>query len=233
MARCPFARWVPSPKPALGYVATPWKVVHHKTIGLSENAAGLYTPTGSWPHFTVGRSGIQQHIDTDTAAFALEHRAGTPETNRARAIQIELVAIVAVPAHRDSLAHLNQLLRWLETAHGIPWTWPSGRPRTATANGRDPGGHNRSATNWRSMPGHYGHSQVPANSHWDPFYYDEEWAAIQPARGGETFLTNEEALAHLDRHIDDAIKDAKVHAEQIRDQLLARIEALDAKFSRP
>jgi hypothetical protein len=29
--------------------------------------------------------------------------------------------------------------------------------------------------NWETTPGHYSHSQVPENTHWDPAYTDDEW----------------------------------------------------------
>jgi hypothetical protein len=31
---------------------------------------------------------------------------------------------------------------------------------------------------WDGTGGHYGHSQVPENTHWDPAYTDAEWAQV-------------------------------------------------------
>jgi LysM repeat protein/septal ring-binding cell division protein DamX len=48
-------------------------------------------------------------------------------------------------------------------AHGIPDTWPAGKPAaTAAAATR------RDRTVWQTKGGHFGHSQVPGNDHWDP-----------------------------------------------------------------
>lgn len=176
MARYPNARQVPANRAGGRYINSPWKIIHHKTIGLGEN--GLYDKTGSWPHFTVGPSGVQQHYDTEVAARALRNPPGGVETNSARAIQIELVAIIGRSADPRSLQHLTPLLRWLERTHGIPNEWPSGRPKQPTPQGRDPGGHNRNVHNWLNRSGHYGHCHVPENEHWDPFYYDVEWNTI-------------------------------------------------------
>ena len=204
MALCPFARQVLANAPGGTYVEAPWKIVHHKTIGLSEDARGLYGGTRSWPHFTVGPSGVQQHYDTNISARALENRPGGVETNRSRAIQIELVAVVERPAPPSSLAHLARLLTWIERTHGVPAVWPSGRPKKPV-NNQDPGGHNRSISNWLRASGHYGHCHVPENGHWDPFYYDEEWEVVSGRRGEEDELTEEErrALARIDQRVEN------------------------------
>lgn len=48
-------------------------------------------------------------------------------------------------------------------AHGVPDTWPAGKPAATAA-----AATNRNRTTWQSKGGHYGHSQVPGNDHWDP-----------------------------------------------------------------
>ena len=66
----------------------------------------------------------------------------------------------------------------------------------------DPGGHNRSVANWNSKGGHYGHSQVPENIHWDPAYTALELAfVIAPATMGASasdleFLEDEPDLTN-------------------------------------
>jgi LysM repeat protein len=47
-------------------------------------------------------------------------------------------------------------------AHGVPDTWPAG-PTAATA-----AAARRDRTTWQTKGGHYGHSQIPGNDHWDP-----------------------------------------------------------------
>ena len=200
MAICPFARQVPAEVGGGTYVDAPWKIVHHKTIVISENAHALYSKKRSWPHFTVGPSGIQQHYDTEVSARSLENLGGGVETNRSRAVQIELVAAVGKPALPGSLAHLASLLRWIEETHKVPSVWPSGRPKQPK-NDKDPGGHNRDKNNWLTVSGHYGHCHVPENAHWDPFYYDEEWAVVGAPADGADELSDEQraALARIDQ----------------------------------
>ncbi|MFD9721025.1 peptidoglycan-binding protein [Streptomyces sp. NPDC059076] len=48
-------------------------------------------------------------------------------------------------------------------AHGIPDVWPAGKPPATAA-----AATKRDRTIWISKGGHYGHSQVPGNDHWDP-----------------------------------------------------------------
>lgn len=183
MARYPEARQVPARytdgrlRAGVPYTGGPRKVIHHKTVGYSDNAPALYGGTGSWPHFTVGDNGVQQHFDTDVGSRALRNANGGVQTNSDGAIQIELVGVPGVDMSRKSCEHLAKLLKWINATHGVPWVWPSGRPKAAVKM-RDPGGHNRDAHTWENVGGHYGHSQVPENTHWDPAYTDLEWYAI-------------------------------------------------------
>lgn len=48
-------------------------------------------------------------------------------------------------------------------AHGVPDAWPAGKPAATAA-----AATNRSRTTWQTKGGHYGHSHVPGNDHWDP-----------------------------------------------------------------
>ncbi|AWB24031.1 hypothetical protein DA075_26710 [Methylobacterium currus] len=183
MAWYPLA--IQTPFPGIGnYRDGPYKIIHHTTEGSSAaGAIATYKKTGSYPHFTVDQDVVYQHVDTETAVTALEHPAGTPETNRSHAIQIELVGFAGSAKSPTSLATLAALCRWLEQRHGIPAEWPNGLPKPAV-HGRDPGGHNRDVEHWTTRGGHYGHSQVPHNSHWDPAYTAEEVAVVMgPASG--------------------------------------------------
>jgi len=148
---------------------------------------------------------IYQHADTDVAVSALRHPAGTTETNRSSAVQIELIGFASVAKDVGSLGNMARLCRWIEATHQVPREWPNGRPKPAV-DGHDPGGHNRNAANWNEKGGHYGHSQVPNNTHWDPGYTDSEVDIIlglnapeaQPVppslmadHGGDAFRANE------------------------------------------
>jgi hypothetical protein len=154
------------------YVGGPWRIVWHTTeTGTAEEAMGLFAKKYSWPHFTVDADVVYQHYDTNVAARSLEHPTGTPETNNWHAVQIELVAHAAQVKPPELLARAARLARWIERTHAVPQLWPAGYPLGAV-DGKDPKGHNRSPDIWRLQGGHYGHSQVPNNSHWDPGLID-------------------------------------------------------------
>lgn len=183
MARCPFAKWSPITNPAgCGrYLGGPFKIVHHTTEG--NDAAGAmstFRKNGDDPHFTVDATTIYQHVDTDFGSMALRNAKGGVETNRDSAIQIELVGFAGKPKDARSLALVARLCRWIEATHGVPRVWPGGAPRPAIG-GQDPGGHVRDATLWNTTGGHYGHSQVPENTHWDPAYTAAEAAYVLAA----------------------------------------------------
>jgi hypothetical protein len=76
------------------FVPSPPKLVWHTTEGSSiDGAIGAYRQHNSWPHFTLDTNSgrLVQHLPMNRAGRALEHRRGTVETNRAHAIQVELV----------------------------------------------------------------------------------------------------------------------------------------------
>jgi hypothetical protein len=170
MPQCPFAQQKPISGASGSHVSGPAKIVHHTTEGSSaEGAFAAYQKNRSDPHFTVDRTKIFQHVDTSTGARALRNAPGGSQTNRAGAIQIEVVGFAGSAKHAATLKNVARLCRWLEKTHSIPRTWPAGVPKPAK-NGRDPGGHNRDAATWDSKGGHYGHCHVPENTHWDPAY---------------------------------------------------------------
>ena len=174
MAVCTFAKWHPISGPSGPYVAGPFRIVHHTTEGASaEGAFSAFAQHRSDPHFTVDDMTIYQHVDTNQWSRSLEHPSGTEETNRASAIQIEVVGFAGRRKSKLTLRNVARLCRWIERTHDVPKVWPSGFPRFST-NGQDPGGHNRDAVTWKTKGGHYGHSQVPNNVHWDPGYTADE-----------------------------------------------------------
>jgi hypothetical protein len=104
MAKCPFAQWMPLPWSAGPYVAGPFKIVHHTTEGsTAAGAFNTYRQRHDIPHFTVDDQTIYQHLDTDVAATALAHPAGTVETNKHSAIQFELVGFAGKPKNKASI----------------------------------------------------------------------------------------------------------------------------------
>jgi hypothetical protein len=182
MPKCPFAKWTPFNGPVGPYVSGPFKIVHHTTEGhKATDAFSAYKKNKSDPHFTVDSKTIYQHIDTALSARSLRNAPGGVQTNKDGAIQIEVVGFAHLKKNPDTLTNVARLCRWLENAHKVPQSWPNGLPKTATPAGKDPGGHNRNAKNWDSKAGHYGHSQVPENTHWDPGYTKDEVNFIMEA----------------------------------------------------
>ena len=181
MARCPFATWHPISGSSGPHVGGPFKIVHHTTEGsTAAGALDAFAKNLSDPHFTVDATNIFQHVDTGEGARALRNAPGGVQTNRDSAVQIELVGFAHLPKDRRALIQLARLCRWIESTHGVPKVWPSGKPKQAK-NGKDPGGHNRDVGVWDGQSGHYGHCHVPENSHWDPGYTEEEVGFLMSA----------------------------------------------------
>jgi hypothetical protein len=146
------------------FVLSAPKVVWHTTEGSSiEGAIGAYRTHNSWPHFTLDpKSGrLVQHLPTNRAGRALEHRSGTVETNRAHAIQVELVGFAKESSGWSSerYAHIASLARQIEAAVGVP------RRTFATFT---LSGQRLSDSAWLHGAGHCGHQHVPHNNHTDP-----------------------------------------------------------------
>lgn len=181
MALCPFAIHQPTSDSAGKYTGGPFKIVHHTTEGsTAQGAFAAFAKHKSFPHFTVDRTTIHQHIDTGLSARALRHPAGTVETNRDSAVQIEVVGFAGAAKNPQTLRNVARLCRWIEDTHGVPAVWPAGPPRPPV-DGRDPENHNRDPKIWDSKGGHYGHSNVPGNTHWDPAYSAIEAAYVLAA----------------------------------------------------
>jgi hypothetical protein len=191
MPKCPFATFHAISGSSGPYAGGPFKIVHHTTEGSTAQAAmDAFRTHKSDPHFTVDGSHIVQHIDTNEAARALRHPPGTPETNRDSAVQIEVVGFAGRPKSPATLTLVARLCRWIETVHGVPRVWPAGPPKPPV-HGADPGGHRRDPAIWDSKGGHYGHSHVPNNTHWDPAYTAVEAAFILKAEfDGQGQLSN-------------------------------------------
>jgi len=142
---------------------------------------------GSAPHFTVKpdrankRLLWRQHYRADEPARALAHPKGTPETNNAGVLQVELggTSVKGDPgydwpnADGWALADLADFSRWALAEWGIPLT-DQGRAwhaltRNAKSNIIQAGGSSRLTwSQWGAARGHCGHEHVPGNDHVDP-----------------------------------------------------------------
>lgn len=93
---------------------------------------------------------------------------GARRTNREGKVNIQ-VEVVAMPSPPwtdgfDPAAKPNfRKLLAAGRAHGIPDVWPAGPPVSSSSQAMP-----RNRTIWQSKAGHYGHCDVPGNTHWDP-----------------------------------------------------------------
>lgn len=163
-------------------IASPWKGVLHTTEGDSYAGARQAYLAGVAPHFTVsfegGRFKCWQHIPINRAARALQHPAGTVETNRARCVQIEIVAHAARAGtlQREYLDGLGRLMRWVENNTEMPRSALKFHgDDEGIVLARDTSPVRLSAHDWLEFTGWCGHQHVPVNSHWDPGLIDIDY----------------------------------------------------------
>jgi hypothetical protein len=112
---------------------------------------------------------IAQFFPADSRSLSLQN-AGSVRTNRTGkyCIQIETVFTAGETVNGKTYATvkdtpckgLDQIMTWLRSL-GIADTWPGGAP---TGFVRD----TVSLDTWLNRGGHYGHNQIPGNSHVDP-----------------------------------------------------------------
>lgn len=140
------------------YLHVPAKLVWHTTEGSS-----LPSYSGSHPHFTLNpKTGqLWQHISIASGAMALLHPTGTVETNRAHAIQVELIGRAAETGGWPASYYerIAKLARWIEAHGGVRRDCTVGFSNTP---------HRLTDQGWLSYSGHLGHQHVPHNTHWDP-----------------------------------------------------------------
>jgi hypothetical protein len=150
-----------------------WKMVWHTTeseIDSVDAIVKVLHNNGGAPHFVLGKKNGRwtavQMIPLNQSAKTLRHPAGTPETNRANAIQVELCGRAANTQdwsldHMQAIANLTRLinLERKESGHRmVPWEI-----------GRSFANDDRfSGAEWREVEGHVGHKHAPYNTHWDP-----------------------------------------------------------------
>lgn len=145
------------------FVTAKPKIVWHTTEGTSlSGAIETLTANGDEPHFVVSNDGRQvvQFIGMDRTSKSLRHPSGTPETNRAHCIQVEICGFAA-QSHQwpdtkyVGLAHLALLIErfaHVERRTHVGWA----NPRRIAAG------------NFAGTGGHVGHMHVPNNDHVDP-----------------------------------------------------------------
>lgn len=145
------------------------KTVWHTTEGGSyESVIDTLTERKVEPHFLLDpvHHRVFQFISLDQYARALEHPAGTPETNRGGAIQVEILGHAGqAPKWSDEfLKTLASLALVIEHRKGVQ------RISSKVFRGH-PGPLGRvKPENWVGAHGHFGHQHAPdqPGGHWDP-----------------------------------------------------------------
>lgn len=165
-----------------------WKTVWHTTEGTGMNGVlSTLAAKDAAPHFVIdpknGR--VTQCVALDRAARALAHPSG-PETNRANAIQIEIIGFstvtearrVGAPVSRavpsfdaDEYRRLAALAVLIEHRREVP---RHARPFKAPVK--------FSGDGFVKFAGHCGHVHVPGNDHVDPGV-DFDWPRLLAAMG--------------------------------------------------
>jgi len=150
-----------------------WHITSNDKDWSFKNELGWFTGGGAdmaphllWEPFT---GEIAQMFPADSRSLSLQND-GTVRTNRTGAycIQIETVFTAGETVNGKKYATvrdtpckgLDGIMAWLRSL-GIADTWPGGAP-TAFARDTVP------LDTWLNHGGHYGHHQIPGNSHVDP-----------------------------------------------------------------
>jgi hypothetical protein len=138
----------------------------HNELGWFTGGGAAVAPHILWDPFT---GELAQFFPANSRSLSLQN-AGSVKTNRTGiyCVQIETVFTQGETVNgkkynavRDTPCKgLPALMTWLQSL-GIKNTWPGGAP---TAFARD----TVSLSMWENQGGHYGHHQVPGNSHVDP-----------------------------------------------------------------
>jgi hypothetical protein len=151
-----------------------WHTTESGTGDAAFDAVGKYLISiAAEPHIlydpTTDR--LAQYGPLNQSARALRND-GLTRTNRTGrvCIQIEVLGKAASPftSSWKPGPNVRALMRAIRS-WGVPDTWPGGR---LAARYNDPD-VSRSRSTWATKGGHYGHSQVPGNDHWDPGNIDQ------------------------------------------------------------
>jgi hypothetical protein len=172
----PGVQRVPNAKAEGGtYVAdVPWRFVGHTTEVIPSSIAGAVSLAGrhefpphlwAWPE----RDWLVQTVRLDRSAFALRHPSGTPETNKMRALQVEVIGFAKdMEGKPDSFWDWigeEVVRRLIDAGYAIDLT---NIAPTTGGDGYGTGGAVRmSRAAWRSFDGLAVHANVPDNDHWD------------------------------------------------------------------
>jgi hypothetical protein len=210
-----------------------WHITSNAKDWTFKNELGWFTGGGRdvaphllWDPFT---GEVAQFFSADSRSLSLQN-AGDVRTNRTGryCIQIETVFTAGETVGgkryatvRDTPCQgLDGIMTWLRSL-GIPDAWPGGAPTAFT---RD----TVSLDTWEKVGGHYGHSQIPGNSHVDPGPMPDLFASAPAPVKPATSTKPKVSLAHV---VDAARHDpaaAQGHTSHKADVLLVE-KALKAE----
>jgi hypothetical protein len=122
------------------------------------------------PTFTIGKDTVWQHRGLGKSCGTLENDAGgMPETNRAIRIQFELVEFSTrekwLPKPSFQVEALGAIKELAQDKLDVPpgHVWPDQQDDGILAT-ED---YHRRASKFPTVPGWYGHVEIPENEHWD------------------------------------------------------------------
>lgn len=167
----------------------PARVVWHTTSNTSDhvfaNELGWFTGGGAdvAPHLLYDpfTGEIAQMFPADSRSLSLQND-GSVRTNRTGkyCIQIEIVFTAGEKVNgkvyntvaETPCKNLDKIMEWLDSL-GIVHVWPGGVPT---------GMHRQTVSldTWLNKGGHYGHNNVPGNSHVDPGVMPDLFKVVTP-----------------------------------------------------
>lgn len=175
---------------AMDTPSAPGRVVWHTTESghgntYFKNVGDYLIRVGAEPHILYDPSTdrLGQYGPLNQSARALRND-GLTRTNRSGkvCIQIEVLARASRPftEYWKPGPNFRALMRAIRS-WGVPDVWPAG----ALAGHFADSTAKRNRTTWATKGGHYGHSNVPGNDHWDPGKIDKA-AIFEAAPKGST-----------------------------------------------
>ncbi len=197
--RYPEATWKGDGKSGGSYVGKPFRVVLHTT-----ETAGVpgYSNGATAPHITYVPKTRQwvQHTNFNTAARALRNVSGGVQTNRANALQVEIVCYSAKNIADQSSSRLwvgdltddhyldlRNFLSWVYANFDVSSTWPE--KQAFSSREANASGFRMTGTEWNDFDGVCAHQHVPENTHWDTGALD--WTRLMEEGDGMADLSPE------------------------------------------
>lgn len=198
---------IPATNAGGSFNGSPWKLCLHTTEGSSiEGAVGAYRVNTGWPHITCdpARRRKAQHYELNLSSRALAHPSGTPETNRAGIINIEIVGFAA-----QTGAWPKDWLAWLAADVFAPVRAVCPFALAAPLFVAYPSSYGLGASQrfsramFAGYSGIIGHQHVPDNDHGDPGALDV--ATIIATLGGATPVPSPTRRYKVNAILDDPV----------------------------